>query len=49
MGNFIIFSLALHWIFGWQAFKSEQHAHNLPIIFPDYLIEMLRDNGKLAV
>ena len=38
-----IFSLALHWIFGWEAFINEQHAHNQPIIFSEYLVEMMRD------
>ena len=40
---FFIFSLALHWIFGWQAFKNEQVAHHQPIIFSEYSTEMLRD------
>jgi hypothetical protein len=40
---FFLFSLALHWIFGWEAFKNEQQAHNQPIIFSDYFIEMMRD------
>lgn len=40
---FFLFSLALHWIFGWQAFKNEQLAHSQPIIFNDFLAEMLRD------
>ena len=38
-----IFSLALHWIFGWEAFINEQQAHNQPIIFSEYLVEMMRD------
>src|SRR3954469_21302817 len=40
---FFIFSLALHWIFGWYAFKNEQMAHNQPIVFSEYFIEMMRD------
>lgn len=40
---FFLFSLALHWIFGWQAFKNDQLAHSQPIIFNDFLVEMLRD------
>jgi len=38
-----IFSIALHWIFGWYAFVNEQHAHNQPVIFSEYTIEMMRD------
>lgn len=38
-----LLSLVLHWIFGWEAFKNEQHAHAQPIIFSDYLVEMMRD------
>jgi hypothetical protein len=38
-----IFSLALHWIFGWEAFKNDQLAHHQPIIIADYLVEMMRD------
>lgn len=40
---FFLFSLALHWIFGWFAFKNEQLAHAQPVVFSDYAIEMLRD------
>jgi hypothetical protein len=40
---FFIFSLALHWIFGWQAFVNEQMAHNQPVMFSDYFVEMMRD------
>ena len=40
---FFLFSLALHWIFGWEAFVNEQMAHNQPVIFSDYFIEMMRD------
>ena len=40
---FFLFSLILHWIFGWEAFKNEQHAHAQPIIFSEYLVEMMRD------
>ena len=38
-----IFSLGLHWIFGWEAFKNDQLAHHQPIIIADYLVEMMRD------
>lgn len=40
---FFIFSLALHWLFGWFAFVSEQQAHHQPIVVNDYLIQMMRD------
>jgi predicted negative regulator of RcsB-dependent stress response len=30
---FLFFSFALHWIFGWEAFKNEQIAHQQPIVF----------------
>ena len=38
-----IFSLTLHWIFGWEAFRNDQFAHHQPIIISDYLVEMMRD------
>ena len=40
---FFLFSLALHWIFGWQAFKNEQEAHQQPIVVSEYVTEMMRD------
>jgi len=40
---FFIFSLALHWIFGWFAFENDQLAHHQPIVFSDYFMEMMRD------
>jgi len=40
---FFLFSIALHWVFGWEAFVNEQKAHNQPIIFSDYAVEMARD------
>lgn len=40
---FFFFSLALHWIFGWEVFKNEQEAHGQPIIVSDYVSEMIRD------
>jgi hypothetical protein len=43
--TFILFlaSLAAHWTFAWFAFVSEQAAHAEPIVFSDYLVEVLRD------
>jgi hypothetical protein len=40
---FFLFSLVLHWVFGWSAFKNEQLAHNQPIVFSEYFTEMMRD------
>jgi hypothetical protein len=40
---FFIFSMLLHWIFGWQAFKNEQQAHRQPIVVFEYITEMARD------
>ena len=40
---FFLFSLLLHWIFGWEAFKNEQTAHAQPIIVSAYLMEVMRD------
>lgn len=40
---FFLGSLALHWIFGYEAFKNDQQAHHLPIIFSEYVVEMMRD------
>jgi hypothetical protein len=40
---FFIFSLVLHWVFGWDAFKNEQMAHHQPIVFSEYMSEMMRD------
>jgi hypothetical protein len=43
---FFIFSLALHWIFGWQAFKNEQAAHGQPADSSEFVTEMLRDTAE---
>jgi predicted negative regulator of RcsB-dependent stress response len=40
---FFIISIALHWLFGWQVFKSDQQAHAQPIVVSEYIMEMLRD------
>jgi len=40
---FFIFSLCLHWIFGWKTFVQEQMEHHQAITTNDYLIEMMRD------
>jgi hypothetical protein len=36
-------SLAAHWTFAWYAFVNEQHAHAQPVVFNEYLVEVLRD------
>lgn len=40
---FFLFSLALHWIFGWFAYLDEQTALGISVETSDYLIEMGRD------
>jgi len=41
-----IISVALHWIFGWEAYKQEQQAHHQPVVVKEYLIEMSRDTAE---
>jgi hypothetical protein len=43
---FFLVSLIIHWFFGWKAFQNEQLAHHQPIIFSDYLVEMIRDTAE---
>lgn len=40
---FFIVSIALHWIFGWKVFVSDQLAHHQPVVFSEYAAQMLRD------
>lgn len=40
---FFLFSIMLHWIFGWQAYRNEQLALGEPIVFSEFVIEALRD------
>jgi hypothetical protein len=40
---FFFFSVALHWIFGWQVFKQEQLVHGEPLVFGEFVNEMMRD------
>lgn len=42
LGLFLV-SLILHWVFGYEAFKNEQLSHDQPVIFSEYLVEMVRD------
>ena len=41
--SFFIFSLLLHWFFGWKAFKNEQQAHGQAVILSEYVTEMMKD------
>jgi hypothetical protein len=41
-----LFSVAVHWYFGWEVFKNEQAAHQEPIIISDYIKEMIRDTAE---
>jgi hypothetical protein len=38
-----IFSITLHWIFGWRTYKHEQEAHNQPTVVSEYVDEMMKD------
>lgn len=40
---FFIFSLALHWIFGWKVYVQEQFEHHQPPLFSDFFTVMMRD------
>jgi len=40
---FFLFSLLLHWFFGWKTFVQEQKAHHEPVVVQDYVNEMMRD------
>jgi hypothetical protein len=42
-GGFFLISLVGHWIFGWFAFVNEQQSLNQPVLFSNYLVEMMRD------
>jgi hypothetical protein len=42
-GLLFIFSLGLHWLFGWYAYIDEQKAHHEPIEIQSYAVEMGRD------
>ena len=41
--GFLAISLAGHWVFGWFAYVDEQAAHQVPVVFGSYVVEMLRD------
>lgn len=38
-----VVTLAGHWIFAWFAFVNEQTAHAAPVLFSEYVVEVLRD------
>jgi len=40
---FFLFSLALHWIFGWKTFVQDQAQHHQAVVFADYFNLMMRD------
>ena len=40
---FFVVSIVLHWVFGWEVFKSDQEAHGQPVLISQYVMEMLRD------
>jgi lysylphosphatidylglycerol synthetase-like protein (DUF2156 family) len=40
---FFLISIVGHWLFGWFSYTSEQIAHNQPIQFSGFLIQMARD------
>jgi len=42
-GGFFLVSLVGHWLFGWFAYANEQAAHQQPVEFGGYLVEMMRD------
>jgi hypothetical protein len=42
-GGFFVITLAGHWLFGWFAYVNEQLAHNQPVEFASYTVEMMRD------
>lgn len=43
--TFILFlgSAIGHWMFGWDAYKNEQEAHQQPVVVNDFITEMSRD------
>lgn len=42
-GGFFLISLAGHWLFGWFAYVNEQHAHQQPVQFSEYAVQLTRD------
>jgi len=41
--GFFVITLVGHWLFGWFAYVGEQQAHQMPIAFGDYTVQMMRD------
>jgi hypothetical protein len=42
-GGFFLISFLGHWVFGWFTYVSEQQAHQQPVQFSEYLVQMMRD------
>ena len=42
-GALFVITLSGHWIFGWFAYVSEQHALEQPVDISGYTIQMMRD------
>lgn len=38
-----VLSVTFHWIFGWKVFTNTQREHNQPVVFKEYVEEMLKD------
>lgn len=40
---FFVFSVVLHWVFGWSVFVREQQEHGQAVVFSEFAAEMLKD------
>jgi len=38
-----VFSLGLHWFYGWKAFVNEEEQHHQTPVVSEYVTEMMRD------
>ena len=43
---FFLVSMAMHWGFGWQAYKNEQVSKNQTVVVSEYVVEMVRDTAE---
>src|SRR5690606_36504008 len=43
---FFLVSMAMHWGFGWQAYKNEQESKNQTVVVSEYVVEMVRDTAE---
>ena len=41
--GFFVISIIGHWLFGWFAYADDQLAHNQPLLFGQYFVEMSRE------